>query len=311
MDGSYPVTDEATPGNKSYRRLPMKGIGDAQGKLGNKGFQSLASPKTRPSNGNTSRHCTSKLPYNSVDQPESFWSNTQSEQIFTHYRGSLGHKTCNRVYGTLGNPEFVNREKSSQSENFHDTLMNKVGNSVLPLRTDGLNVISGTKTLNQGLQGLPYEPNPKASHWEDKKTIQIKRLSRRFSTQDEQGKRPPLEPWQVQKSALLEKFGSSGWCPRKRLSPDALEGIRALHSQFPEKYTTPVLANQFQVSPEAIRRILKSKWRANEVEEEQRRLRWDRRGKAIWSQMIEIGIKPPKKWRAMGVKKVKNDDMRL
>lgn len=107
--------------------------------------------------------------------------------------------------------------------------------------------------------------------------------------------------WQIQKKGLLEKFGPAGWSPRKRLSPDTLEGIRALHAQYPDKYTTPMLADQFKVSPEAIRRILKSKWRPNEEEEEKRRERWGRRGENIWSQMVEIGIKPPKKWRAMGM----------
>ena len=114
------------------------------------------------------------------------------------------------------------------------------------------------------------------------------------------------EPWQNQKTALRAKFGPSGWSPRKRLSPDALEGIRALHAQYPNKYTTPVLAGQFQISPEAVRRILKSKWRANEEEEEERRQRWDKRGAAIWSKMVEIGIKPPKKWRDMGIGRGRN-----
>ena len=111
------------------------------------------------------------------------------------------------------------------------------------------------------------------------------------------------EQWRIQKSALAEKFGSSGWAPRKRLSPDALEGIRALHAQFPEKYTTPELAQQFQVSPEAVRRILRSKWKPNDEEESDRRRRWDKRGVAIWSQMVETGMKPPRKWRQMGVGK--------
>ena len=109
------------------------------------------------------------------------------------------------------------------------------------------------------------------------------------------------EQWQIQKKALEAKFGSADWTPRKRLSPDALEGIRALHAQYPHKYTTPVLADQFRVSPEVVRRILKSKWRATEEEEAERRQRWDRRGAAIWSRMVEIGIKPPKKWRDMGI----------
>ena len=125
-------------------------------------------------------------------------------------------------------------------------------------------------------------------------------VSSRIGTQRYKDQR---EPWQTQKKALSEKFGSTGWLPRKRLSPDTLEGIRALHGQYPDRFTTPILADQFKVSPEAIRRILKSKWRPNDEEEERRRQRWEKRGLNIWSQMVEMGIKPPKKWRDMGVGK--------
>ena len=109
------------------------------------------------------------------------------------------------------------------------------------------------------------------------------------------------EQWQIQKEALAEKFGSSHWAPRKRLSPDALEGIRSLHAQYPEKYTTPELARQFAVSPESIRRILKSKWKPSEDEEADRRKRWEKRGQVIWTKMADIGFKPPKKWREVGI----------
>jgi hypothetical protein len=109
------------------------------------------------------------------------------------------------------------------------------------------------------------------------------------------------EQWQIQKKALKEKFGDDGWNPRKRLSPDALEGIRVLHAQYPQEYPTAVLADHFKVSPEAIRRILKSKWKPSEEEEESRRQRWGKRGELIWSQMAQDGIKPPKKWRELGI----------
>ncbi|KAL8672766.1 MAG: hypothetical protein Q9168_002792 [Polycauliona sp. 1 TL-2023] len=109
------------------------------------------------------------------------------------------------------------------------------------------------------------------------------------------------ETWQIQKDALSSKFGAIGWTPRKRLSPDALEGIRALHAQFPDKFSTPVLADQFEVSAEAIRRILKSKWRPSNDEATSRKQRWDKRGERIWGQMVALGVKPPKKWREMGV----------
>ncbi|OCK80855.1 hypothetical protein K432DRAFT_381862 [Lepidopterella palustris CBS 459.81] len=112
------------------------------------------------------------------------------------------------------------------------------------------------------------------------------------------------EPWQTHKAALKNKFGDEGWNPRKKLSPDAMEGIRHLHKQYPDKFTTPVLADHFKVSPEAIRRILKSKWRPSDEEQEARMLRWDKRGERIWSQLVETGAKPPKKWRDMGVGRV-------
>ncbi|KAI9042854.1 mitochondrial ribosome assembly protein RRG9 [Aspergillus affinis] len=100
------------------------------------------------------------------------------------------------------------------------------------------------------------------------------------------------EGWQIQKAALKDKF-QDGWNPTKKLSPDALEGIRHLHSIAPERFTTPVLAKQFEVSPEAIRRILKSKWRATEEQLNDRRERWERRHDRIWSHLTQLGLRPP------------------
>jgi len=102
------------------------------------------------------------------------------------------------------------------------------------------------------------------------------------------------EHWQEQKEALKAKF-PDGWKPRKRLSPDALDGIRHLHEKDPDKFTTSVLAEQFQVSPEAIRRILKSKWRPSEEESAERRKRWEKRNETIWNHMAEIGLRPERK----------------
>lgn len=112
------------------------------------------------------------------------------------------------------------------------------------------------------------------------------------------------EEWMIQKAALEDKFGVQNWNPRKRISPDALAGIRALHSKQPDVYTTPVLAAHFKVSAEAIRRILKSKWQPSEEETESRKSRWEKRGEKKWSEMVEQGIRPPKKWREMGVGRV-------
>lgn len=110
----------------------------------------------------------------------------------------------------------------------------------------------------------------------------------------------PKESWMVQKEALKKKF-PEGWNPRKKLSPDAMAGIKALHARFPKEYTTDVLAEKFEVSPEAIRRILRSKWTPTPEEEEKRQKRWFNRGKRVWALWAELGKKPPKKWRAEGV----------
>lgn len=121
---------------------------------------------------------------------------------------------------------------------------------------------------------------------------------------DEPGSLQPTKTadyWKSQKAALKEKF-PEGWRPRKRLSPDALAGIRALNAQFPDVYTTQALADKFEVSPEAIRRILKSKWSPKTADEEQdRQERWFRRGVQVWEQKAALGIKPPKKWRREGI----------
>ena len=48
---------------------------------------------------------------------------------------------------------------------------------------------------------------------------------------------------------------------------------------------------------------MKSKWRPSDEEEEERIKRWENRGKSIWEKMAEEGLKPPRKWREMGVRK--------
>ena len=129
------------------------------------------------------------------------------------------------------------------------------------------------------------------------------RFTKKYAKKEEDDWTPPPRlPWQSQKAALQEKF-SEGWAPRKRLSPDALAGIRAINAQFPDQYTVPVLAAKFEVSPEAIRRILKSNWRPDEEEEEDRKRRWYKRGQQVWTRYAELGLKPPRKWRDEGIGK--------
>lgn len=127
---------------------------------------------------------------------------------------------------------------------------------------------------------------------EDDSTASLPRVSQPLKKREPED----VESWATQKNALKEKF-EDGWNPRKKLSPDAMEGIRGLHEQDPDKYSTELLAQQFKVSPEAIRRILKSKWAAKQSPEmlQVRKERWAKRHDRIWDAKAEIGQRPPRR----------------
>lgn len=153
-----------------------------------------------------------------------------------------------------------------------------------------------------GSTATPTSPSDTETRGRSKRVLKLKQHepAKHPNPSDQLPARKEKEHWQTQKDALKEKF-PDGWNPRKKLSPDALAGIRALHQQFPEEYTTDVLADKFEVSPEAIRRILKSKWEPNPDEEIERQERWFNRGKKIWATWAELGKKPPERWRKEGI----------
>lgn len=86
--------------------------------------------------------------------------------------------------------------------------------------------------------------------------------------------------WEIQKDALKRKFQGSQWNPPKKLSRQEMESIRVLRDQFPTMSASD-LASHFKISPEAVRRILKTKWRPNEDDLDKIESRWNRRGQRI------------------------------
>ncbi|KAJ7634746.1 hypothetical protein FB45DRAFT_473405 [Roridomyces roridus] len=82
-------------------------------------------------------------------------------------------------------------------------------------------------------------------------------VRRRYSEQRQQ--EPTPDAWQTHRKTIQENF-PAGWNPPRKLSRDAMEGLRQLHRLNPQTFTTPVLAERFRISPEAVRRILKSRW---------------------------------------------------
>lgn len=161
----------------------------------------------------------------------------------------------------------------------------------------GPSIIKAQQKRAERLASKSVEKKRKAQLTAAKKHEQKQQATAKAEAQ----RKKTMEPWMRDKTALQAKFGAEGWAPNKRLSPDSLEGIRALHSSDPETYDTATLSQHFQITPEAIRRILKSKWKPQPEEIEKRMERWEARGKRKWHEMSELGMKPPKKWRMQGV----------
>lgn len=72
--------------------------------------------------------------------------------------------------------------------------------------------------------------------------------------------------WQKRDDAIRKRHGT--WNPTKKLSRQQMQDIRNLSDQMPHLKSID-LANYYQVSPEAIRRILASTWVPKESEEEE------------------------------------------
>lgn len=76
-------------------------------------------------------------------------------------------------------------------------------------------------------------------------------------------RRPPEKPTPHEYKAHRQKMRKEfpeGWAPPRKLSREAMESIRQLNRLQPQTFSTAILADKFKVSPEAIRRILKSRW---------------------------------------------------
>lgn len=88
-----------------------------------------------------------------------------------------------------------------------------------------------------------------------------------------------LPQWKRQNFALREKF-PEGWRPRRKLNRNEMDELRAL-KKAQNSLSNDYLANHFKTSPEAVRRIIKSKWRPSEKEAKKQNERWKRRGEKL------------------------------
>ena len=70
----------------------------------------------------------------------------------------------------------------------------------------------------------------------------------------------PTPPQHKAHRETMRKAFPEGWAPPRKLSREAMDAVRQLHRLDPKKFNTPMIADKFKISPEAVRRILKSKW---------------------------------------------------
>jgi hypothetical protein len=103
-------------------------------------------------------------------------------------------------------------------------------------------------------------------------------------------RRAPKEPtpreYVAHTKAMKDRFPKQAgisWNPPRKLSRQAIEGLRTLHRHDPDTFSTPMLAERFKISAEAVRRILKSRWEPSREE----RMRMAERDKAVRDEWIK------------------------
>jgi hypothetical protein len=118
-------------------------------------------------------------------------------------------------------------------------------------------------------------------------------MTQQLSQSSAEDERPPIhdiskkamrKPTPAAARSHREKMKRSfpdGWSPPHKLSRQAMDGLRVLHAHDPETFSTPMLAERFRVSPEAVRRILRSKWEPS-AEQRARLLRRELQEKQAW-----------------------------
>ncbi|KAF9234272.1 hypothetical protein BU15DRAFT_52827 [Melanogaster broomeanus] len=91
---------------------------------------------------------------------------------------------------------------------------------------------------------------------------------------------PTPDGWRLHRQKIKEAF-PDGWNPTHKLSREAMGGIRSLHAFDKETFSCAVLAEKFKTSPEAVRRILRSKWEPSK-EQRARLVERERRSREEW-----------------------------
>lgn len=90
-----------------------------------------------------------------------------------------------------------------------------------------------------------------------------------------------LPQWKRQMFSLKEKF-PQGWNPKRKLSREEMDRLREIKAAQPG-ISLNELGERFRISPEAVRRIVRSRWRPTSEEAVKVKQRWLRRGERLGS----------------------------
>lgn len=90
--------------------------------------------------------------------------------------------------------------------------------------------------------------------------------------------------WEKRDLSLRKRYGQ--WNPTRKLSRQQMNDIRDLKARAPELKTVQI-ADFFNINPESIRRILKSKWAPSEEERAQQEARGIKRKKESLQRRLE------------------------
>ncbi|QRW05431.1 neugrin domain-containing protein [Ceratobasidium sp. AG-Ba] len=121
--------------------------------------------------------------------------------------------------------------------------------------------VSTPRTIQKNTLYRPIVPDPDDSR---RATPLVRKGSRSRNPQEyppRPARRPtPTLPEYKAHRARMKQLYPEGWGPSHTISREAMETLREMYARDPVQFRTPVLANKFKISPEAVSRILKSKW---------------------------------------------------
>ncbi|KAK9452959.1 hypothetical protein V1511DRAFT_105347 [Dipodascopsis uninucleata] len=151
-------------------------------------------------------------------------------------------------------------------------------------KEDGLLALKKTKTRTSEKWILP-DPNvlPPGSSEVQENMSKLQKLPLNWR------KDKTLPMWKRQAYAMQEKLKGAKWEPRKKVSPEGRMALRMFKQEYPEIKSSE-LAKFFGISPESMRRILRSKFQPQSTEElDAIGQRWAKRKEKILDHWESIG----------------------